>query len=152
MAINPLIIHQIKRMIPCYKGHDKRNTFVLLHLRCTKNHSGSRSRFALKTSSLSNFIVSACRRKCNTFIESSDQGLWFFFLTPRSFKQFIRTLWLKNLKFHRLWEIIAFSLHHKAKAHEFSSILALPPPPLNPPFKKSTFKKREVKLLFTACL
>ena len=38
----------------------------------------------------------------------------------------------KNLKFHRLWQIIAFSLHHKAKAHEFSSILALTPPPLPP--------------------
>ena len=44
----------------------------------------------------------------------------------------MRTLWRKNLKFHRLWQIIAFSLHHKAKAHEFSSILALPPPPPPP--------------------
>ena len=48
--------------------------------------------------------------------------------------------------------LVAFRLHHKAKAQEFSSILALPPPPPKPTFKKSTFKKREVKLLFTACL
>ena len=53
----------------------------------------------------------------------------------------MRTLWQKILKFHRLWQIIAFSLHHKAKAHEFSSILALtpPPPPPNPPFKRKHF-------------
>ena len=40
-----------------------------------------------------------------------------------TYKQFMRTLWQKTLKFHRLWPIIVFSLHHKAKAHEFSSIL-----------------------------
>ena len=88
-------------------------------------------------------------------MESSDQGLYSF-STPRNLKQFMRTLWPKNLKFHRLWQMITFRLLHKAKAHGFSSILALPypPPPTHTqtPFIKNTFKKREVKLLFTACL
>ena len=55
----------------------------------------------------------------------------------------------EKLKIYRLWQIIAFRLLHKAKAHEFSSILALTPPP--PPCK-NTFKKSEVKHLFIACL
>ena len=38
----------------------------------------------------------------------------------------------KPAKFHRLWQIIVFRLRHKAKAHEFSSILALAPPPRQP--------------------
>ena len=50
----------------------------------------------------------------------------------------MRTLWRKNLKFHRLWQISAFSLH-KAKAHEFSSILALPPP--TPLLKKALLRR-----------
>ena len=53
----------------------------------------------------------------------------------------MRTLWRKNLKFHRLWQIIAFFLHHIAKAHEFSSILALSPPPFNPPLKKALLRR-----------
>ena len=62
----------------------------------------------------------------------------------------MRTLWRKKLKFHRLWQIIAFSLHHKAKAHEFSSILAQPPPP-NPLLENLLRRRRWSFFLQLAC-
>ena len=72
-------------------------------------------------------------------MECSDQGLYFFFLHQGALSNLWGRYDKKTLKFHRLWQIIAFSLHHKAKAHEFSSILALPLPP--PPLKTALLRR-----------
>ena len=70
---------------------------VLLYIWHINSHSGSGSRFVWKFSFLCNFVNAAHTDMYDTSKESCAQGFHFCF-TPKSFKQFIGTLWPKNWK------------------------------------------------------